>query len=359
MTPRWRRAPGASSTAPTGARSSGRATRPRCASPSATGPACPTGSSSSCPPRRASRVTVRSGDAAATVVVGTERAWHRRCPRPARPSTWSRTSGSVIIEGGYGADRGFLEPDAGQYDAPAEVFAWCGGSVLLRPAYLADVGLFDERLLPLLRGHRPVVARPQPGLALPLRARRPGPPRPRGVDRRGVARLPALRRAQPAPDAGQERPAPPGGERRVALSPDDPVVHPAGHRGPGRGQAPAPAHHRVAAGRSRSSASCGCCRGHWWRAAASAGRPRSVTPSWPPGRFAGERPTVKVAVYDRYWSTGGRRRAVRGGHRGRVGRRSRRAPARPRRRRPRVARGATAPRPLGGGRRRARRRPRA
>ena len=25
------------------------------------------------------------------------------------------------------------------------MFAWCGGSVLLRPAYLADVGLFDER----------------------------------------------------------------------------------------------------------------------------------------------------------------------------------------------------------------------
>ena len=24
------------------------------------------------------------------------------------------------------------------------MFAWCGGSVLLRPAYLADVGLFDD-----------------------------------------------------------------------------------------------------------------------------------------------------------------------------------------------------------------------
>ena len=28
---------------------------------------------------------------------------------------------------------------------PADVFAWCGGSVLFRPSYLADVGLFDER----------------------------------------------------------------------------------------------------------------------------------------------------------------------------------------------------------------------
>jgi GT2 family glycosyltransferase len=53
--------------------------------------------------------------------------------------------GSVLVEGGYGADRGFLEPDRGQYDEAAEVFAWCGGGVLLRRAYLEDAGLFDER----------------------------------------------------------------------------------------------------------------------------------------------------------------------------------------------------------------------
>ena len=51
----------------------------------------------------------------------------------------------MVFDDGYGADRGYLELDRGQYDEPAEVFAWCGGSVLLRPAYLADVGLFDER----------------------------------------------------------------------------------------------------------------------------------------------------------------------------------------------------------------------
>jgi GT2 family glycosyltransferase len=88
-------------------------------------------------------VTVRSSDAAATVVVGTERAWHL-VPTAGPSIDVVQNAGSVIIEGGYGADRGFLEPDAGQYDAPAEVFAWCGGSVLLRPAYLADVGLFDD-----------------------------------------------------------------------------------------------------------------------------------------------------------------------------------------------------------------------
>ena len=53
--------------------------------------------------------------------------------------------GSCLFAGGYGGDRGFLEPDRGQYDEAAEVFAWCGGGVLLSRAYLDDVGLFDER----------------------------------------------------------------------------------------------------------------------------------------------------------------------------------------------------------------------
>jgi hypothetical protein len=53
--------------------------------------------------------------------------------------------GSRIVEGGYGGDRGFLEPDGPDFDEPTEVFAWCGGGVLLRGAYLEDVGLFDER----------------------------------------------------------------------------------------------------------------------------------------------------------------------------------------------------------------------
>jgi len=53
--------------------------------------------------------------------------------------------GSIVFDDGAGADRGWLERDEGQYDEPAEVFAWCGGSVLLRPEYLRDVGLLDER----------------------------------------------------------------------------------------------------------------------------------------------------------------------------------------------------------------------
>ena len=53
-----------------------------------------------------------------------------------------QNAGSVLLEGGYGADRGFLQPDRGQLDEPVDVWAWCGGAVLLRSRYLEDVGLF-------------------------------------------------------------------------------------------------------------------------------------------------------------------------------------------------------------------------
>jgi GT2 family glycosyltransferase len=53
--------------------------------------------------------------------------------------------GSHLFEGGFGGDRGFLERDHGQYETAADIFAWCGGAVLLRRAFLAEVGLFDER----------------------------------------------------------------------------------------------------------------------------------------------------------------------------------------------------------------------
>jgi len=55
-------------------------------------------------------------------------------------------AGNIVYADGYGADRGLGERDAGQYDSPAEVFAWCGCSVLLARAYLDDVGVFDEDL---------------------------------------------------------------------------------------------------------------------------------------------------------------------------------------------------------------------
>jgi GT2 family glycosyltransferase len=54
--------------------------------------------------------------------------------------------GSELYRFGFAGDRGFMEPDTGQYDTSTEVFAWCGGAALLRATYLDDVGLFDERL---------------------------------------------------------------------------------------------------------------------------------------------------------------------------------------------------------------------
>jgi GT2 family glycosyltransferase len=56
-----------------------------------------------------------------------------------------QNAGSIVFADGAGADRGFGERDTGQFDDAAEVFAWCGGSVLLRPDYVRRTGAFDER----------------------------------------------------------------------------------------------------------------------------------------------------------------------------------------------------------------------
>jgi GT2 family glycosyltransferase len=53
------------------------------------------------------------------------------------------SAGGALYAGWSGGDRGFLEPDLGQYDDACEVFAWCGGAVLLRVDYLREVGVFD------------------------------------------------------------------------------------------------------------------------------------------------------------------------------------------------------------------------
>ena len=55
------------------------------------------------------------------------------------------SAGGELLADGSAADRGVHQRDEGQFDRPAELAAWSGGAVLLRPAYLADVGLFDER----------------------------------------------------------------------------------------------------------------------------------------------------------------------------------------------------------------------
>lgn len=53
-------------------------------------------------------------------------------------------AGSIVLRSGHGADRGFQEPDTGQYDEPTEVFAACGNGMALRTAAGREVDWFDD-----------------------------------------------------------------------------------------------------------------------------------------------------------------------------------------------------------------------
>lgn len=89
-------------------------------------------------------VTFRSDAGEVRAVVGTEPVW---VDIPVGTDSFDviNNVGSNLYAGGFGGDRGFLERDFGQYETPAEVFAWCGGAVLLRREYLDTVGVFDDR----------------------------------------------------------------------------------------------------------------------------------------------------------------------------------------------------------------------
>ena len=91
------------------------------------------------------RVTSRSGTAVVSHEVGPAAAWYPvELADP--PAVLVNNVGNELVHDTYGADRGWLDADDGEYDDPVDVFAWCGGAVLLRGEYLDDVGIFDERL---------------------------------------------------------------------------------------------------------------------------------------------------------------------------------------------------------------------
>jgi len=90
-------------------------------------------------------VDAASGTRRTTLPVGREPAWYS-IESDATPVPVINNVGTDVAADGYGRDRGWLEVDTGQYDAPADVDAWCGGAVLLRKQYLDDVGDFDEDL---------------------------------------------------------------------------------------------------------------------------------------------------------------------------------------------------------------------
>jgi len=91
------------------------------------------------------RVDVVSSGNEVELRVGPEPAWHT-VRLGGRPFDVINNIGTVLEGDGYGADRAYLERDHGQYEDPEDVFAWCGGAVLLAASYLRDVGLFDEQL---------------------------------------------------------------------------------------------------------------------------------------------------------------------------------------------------------------------
>ena len=88
-----------------------------------------------------------------SITSGPQRVEHRVGPDPAwyevslggDPFDVVNNVGSVLLDDGFGADRGFLERDEGQYEQVEEVFAWCGAAVLLSRRYLNTVGVFDDR----------------------------------------------------------------------------------------------------------------------------------------------------------------------------------------------------------------------
>jgi GT2 family glycosyltransferase len=94
---------------------------------------------------RPTKVQITCGDQKVEHVVGTAPAWYA-VPLEGVPYDVINNVGSALTDDGYGADRGYLERDDGQYQDDEDVFAWCGAIVLLRSEYLVDAGLFDERL---------------------------------------------------------------------------------------------------------------------------------------------------------------------------------------------------------------------
>ena len=89
-------------------------------------------------------VTLTSGDARTEVVVTPRPRWYD-VALGGEPVDVVNNVGSVLLDDGHGADRGYLERDEGQYEETEEVFAWCGAAVLLSRRYLDDVGVFDDR----------------------------------------------------------------------------------------------------------------------------------------------------------------------------------------------------------------------
>ena len=65
-------------------------------------------------------------------------------PAGARSVDVINNVGSVVLTSGYGADRGYQDVDAGQYDFPTGVFALCGCAVAIRTEAGRQMDWFDD-----------------------------------------------------------------------------------------------------------------------------------------------------------------------------------------------------------------------
>jgi GT2 family glycosyltransferase len=90
-------------------------------------------------------VTVTAGAAKVEVPVSRSPTWFRISLERAGGCAVINSAGVVLLDDGYGADRGYLAPDDGRFDTREEVFAWSGSAVLLSGRYLREVGGFGER----------------------------------------------------------------------------------------------------------------------------------------------------------------------------------------------------------------------
>ncbi|MGI9022002.1 MAG: glycosyltransferase, partial [Acidimicrobiales bacterium] len=75
----------------------------------------------------ATTVVATSGDLRTELTVRPEAAWFEVALGGPTVDVINNV-GSVLLDGGYGADRGVLETDHGRYEEVEEVFAWCGAA---------------------------------------------------------------------------------------------------------------------------------------------------------------------------------------------------------------------------------------
>lgn len=86
---------------------------------------------------------ITAGAATVSVPVSNRPVWVK--VGTARPVRLINNVGIALQGDGSTIDRGYLEPDRGQYDVPAEVFGVSGAAVLLSRRFLDDVGVFDDK----------------------------------------------------------------------------------------------------------------------------------------------------------------------------------------------------------------------